>query len=93
MSANETPGPAASLVGQTFLSVSRLHGRLLTVHDRMARTYGLTAARWQILETIAERPRAVSELARHLGTRRQSTQRITDPLVDAQLSETVAAAE
>ena len=87
MSVSGTPGPEASLLGETSLTVSRLHGRLLAAHDRMARTSGLTAARWQILETVAERPRTVSETARHLGTRRQSVQRIADTLVDAELAE------
>lgn len=84
---SEAPRPEASLLGETFLTVSRLHGRLLAAHDRMARASGLTAARWQILETVAERPRTVSETARHLGTRRQSVQRIADTLVDAELAE------
>lgn len=84
---SETPGPAASLLGETSLAVSRLHGRLLAAHDRMARTSGLTAARWQILETAAEHPRTVSDIARHLGTRRQSVQRIADTLVDIELAE------
>ncbi|WP_017608411.1 MarR family winged helix-turn-helix transcriptional regulator [Nocardiopsis xinjiangensis] len=87
MSVSWTPGPEASLLGETSLAVSRLHGRLLAAQDRMARTSGLTAARWQILETVAEQPRTVSETARHLGTRRQSVQRIADALVDTELAE------
>ncbi|GHD17906.1 MarR family transcriptional regulator [Nocardiopsis kunsanensis] len=84
---SQAPGPETSLLGEASLTASRLHGRLLAAHDRMARASGLTAARWQILETVAERPRTVSDTARHLGTRRQSVQRIADALVDAGLAE------
>ncbi|MBE2999931.1 winged helix-turn-helix transcriptional regulator [Nocardiopsis sp. HNM0947] len=87
MSVDGTPRPPASLLGEASLAVARLHGRLLSAHERMARASGLTAARWQVLETVAEGPRTVSDVARHLGTRRQSVQRIADALVDAGVAE------
>nr|WP_260611178.1 MarR family transcriptional regulator [Streptomyces sp. WAC04770] len=49
--------------------------------DRIALPYGLSAARWQILSTVAETPLSVSEAARRVGTTRQSVQRIADQLV------------
>lgn len=87
MSVSGTPEPETSLLSEASLTVSRLHGRLLAAHDRMARASGLTAARWQVLETVTEQPRTVSETARRLGTRRQSVQRIADTLVETGFAE------
>lgn len=55
--------------------VSRLHSALLAAADHMARPYGLTAARWDVLAAVRDEPRTVSGVARLLGLTRQSVQR------------------
>lgn len=75
------------LLSGTVFAVSRLHGRLLSVAEEIARPAGLTAARWQVLGSVFEEPMTVSEVARRHGTARQSVQRVADVLVEHGLAE------
>lgn len=70
----------AELIGESV----RLHGRLVTASDRMAKDLGLTGARWQLLSVISrgQASYTVSELARWMGLARQSVQRLADALAD-----------
>lgn len=71
----------------TALTVFRLNGQLLSVAEELARSAGLTAARWQVLGAVIDEPLPVSAVARRFGTTRQSVQRIADLLVDRDLAE------
>ncbi|WP_017571916.1 MarR family winged helix-turn-helix transcriptional regulator [Nocardiopsis halotolerans] len=77
----------SDLLTGTALTVFRLNGQLLSVAEELARTAGLTAARWQVLGAVTREPLSVSAVARRFGTSRQSVQRIADLLVEQGLAE------
>ncbi|QUX30270.1 winged helix-turn-helix transcriptional regulator [Nocardiopsis akebiae] len=77
----------SDLLTGTALAVFRLNGQFLSVAEELARTAGLTAARWQVLGAVAREPLPVSAVARRFGTTRQSVQRIADLLVEQGLAE------
>ncbi|MFD3687604.1 MarR family winged helix-turn-helix transcriptional regulator [Nocardiopsis sp. NPDC058631] len=81
------PDRHSELFTGTALTVFRLNGQLLSVAEELARSAGLTAARWQILGAVIDRPLPVSAVARRFGTSRQSVQRIADLLVEGGLAE------
>ena len=58
----------------------RLHGRLIAAGNAMARPFGQTEARWQVLGVIEHGPATVAEIARVFGLARQSVQRTADAL-------------
>ncbi|MEU0488417.1 MarR family transcriptional regulator [Nocardiopsis sp. NPDC006139] len=78
---------SAELLSGTALTVFRLNGQFLSVAEELARPAGLTAARWQVLGSVTDAPKAVSAIARELGSARQSVQRIADVLVEQGLAE------
>ncbi len=67
------------LILQTF----RLHGALIAAGDRLTSAVALTAARWQVLSSVARAAHAgpVAHVARDMGLTRQAVQRITNHLV------------
>ncbi|MFI1650029.1 MarR family winged helix-turn-helix transcriptional regulator [Streptomyces avidinii] len=71
----------AESFSRAAVAVFRLNGRFTAALDRLALAFGLSAARWQILSTVTEESLSVSEVARRVGTTRQSVQRIADLLV------------
>jgi DNA-binding MarR family transcriptional regulator len=79
-STRHTPQAAAytDLVLETF----RLNGRLLVAGDTLTRDLGLTSARWQVIGTLDkfDGGATASQIARGLGLRRQSVQRLVDVL-------------
>ena len=82
----DDPVPATLLSG-TALTVFRLNGQFLDVADKLARPAGLTAAWWQVLGAVLEKPLPVAGIARVMGITRQSVQRIADLLVEHGLAE------
>jgi len=68
------------LISQNF----RLNSRLQSTADRMARDIGLTGARWQILDAVAQatRPATISDIARWMGLARQSVQQVANALAE-----------
>lgn len=78
--------PSATADGALLVSLAlesfRLNSQLLAVGDRMSADLGLSAARWQVLATLAGMgaPATVSAIARRMGLRRQSVQRHADAL-------------
>ncbi len=66
------------LIGESF----RLHSRLQTTADQMAREVGLTGTRWQVLNAVAQatRPATISDIARWMGLARQSVQQVANSL-------------
>ncbi|MBZ9594410.1 MarR family transcriptional regulator [Streptomyces erythrochromogenes] len=71
----------AEAFSRAAVAVFRLNGRFTAAVDRLALSAGLSAARWQVLSTVTEESLSVSEVARRVGTTRQSVQRIADLLV------------
>ena len=53
------------------------------LREQMARRAGATRASWRVLAAVAERERTVPQLARRLGVKRQSVQRLADQLVES----------
>ena len=72
--------PQGDLVTTLVLDVFRLHGQLLRVAEQIANPVGLTAARWQILGAIIDKPLTASAIARRMGLSRQAVQRLVDLL-------------
>ena len=66
-----------------FLESFRFHGALMAAGERLAAPVGLTAARWQVLSTIAraKQPETVANIGRIMGLTRQGVQRIVNELV------------
>ncbi len=62
----------------------QLNGRILAAGDEMSAAYGLTGARWQVLGALhlEAQPLTVAQIARRIGLKRQSVQRLTDILVE-----------
>ncbi len=71
-----------SALTELILRTFRVHGALIAAGDRLASPLGLTAARWQVLGSVAglAHPAPVAHVAREMGLTRQSVQRIADQL-------------
>lgn len=69
------------LVTDLMLAVFRLNGRLLAAGDRLGADLGLSSARWQVLGALDSGPGCAAEIARRMGLRRQSVQRLVDVMV------------
>lgn len=68
------------------LEVFRLNGTLLAYGDRLCRPFGLTSARWQVLGALAiGEPQTAAQIARNMGLKRQSVQRLVDALIRKRL--------
>lgn len=67
----------------------RLSSELLAAGDELAKDFNMTSARWQVLGTLtnAERPMTVAQIARRMGLKRQSVQRVTDWLWEQRLAD------
>lgn len=78
---------AGGLFTELVLETFRLNGRLIAAGDAMSAPLGLTSARWQVLGAIALEGNAltVADIARRMGLKRQSVQRLADALVEERL--------
>jgi len=65
---------------ELVLEIFRMNGLLLAVGDRLTRELGLTSARWQVLGALVDGPLTVAQIARNMGLKRQSVQRLVDVL-------------
>jgi DNA-binding MarR family transcriptional regulator len=65
---------------ELVLEIFRVNGLLLAAGDRLTRGLGLTSARWQILGALANGPLTAAQIARNMGLKRQSVQRLVDVL-------------
>jgi DNA-binding MarR family transcriptional regulator len=74
--------PEGAAFTTLVLDTFRLNGRLLQVGDRLIGDLGITSARWQVMGAVenAGGPVIVSEIARIMGLRRQSVQRLVDEM-------------
>jgi DNA-binding MarR family transcriptional regulator len=68
-------------------TVFRLNGQLLAIADELTQPLGLTGAWWQVLGAVLTDPLSVADIARKVGLRRQSVQRVADLLVEHGLAE------
>ena len=69
------------------LAAFRLNGQFLDVAEGLARPAGLSAAHWQVLGAVLQRPLPVAGIARDMGITRQSVQRIANLLEEAGMVE------
>lgn len=78
---------AGALFTELVLETFRFNGRLIAAGDAMSAPLGLTSARWQVLGAIAleGRPLTVADIARRMGLKRQSVQRLADALVEERM--------
>lgn len=76
--------PALTARGRQFAAlmaeVFRTKTLMLQGAERIARSAGLTSARWQILGLVAREPAPVAHVARLVGLSRQSVQQIADAM-------------
>ncbi|MCT7354136.1 MarR family transcriptional regulator [Streptomyces sp. 15-116A] len=77
---------AVDALSRSAVAVLQLNGRFVALLNELARNSGLSAAQWQVLDAVGDGPRTVSDIARLLGTTRQSVQRLADLLVDQGLA-------
>ncbi|WP_038170207.1 MarR family winged helix-turn-helix transcriptional regulator [Tomitella biformata] len=75
------------LLSGLALGAFRLNGQFLEIAEDLARPAGLTAAWWQVLGAVLDRPLPVADIARTMGITRQSVQRIANLLVEKGLAE------
>lgn len=70
-----------------ILEIFRTNGELLVAGNKIAKSHGLTSARWQVMGAIdlAGRPITVSQIARRMGLARQGVQRIVNELASQEL--------
>ena len=81
------PTEAGEVLTDLILTTFRLNGRLMDVAQEMASEGGLTAAWWQVLGGVLDRPRSVADVGRLMGMTRQGVQRVADLLVARHLAE------
>ena len=77
---------AGNALTEMVLQVFRLNGMFLAAAETIAQPSGLTAAWWQVIGAVLDKPRSVADAARHMGLARQGVQRIADLLVDKGLA-------
>ena len=72
--------PAGVALTALFLKLFRVNGLLLMTGDRLTSDHGLTSARWQVMGAVADGPLTVAQIARNMGLKRQSVQRLVNVL-------------
>jgi DNA-binding MarR family transcriptional regulator len=70
------------MLTETIVTVFRLNARLTESAQAIAAHGGLTAAWWQVLGGVLDRPRSLPQIARLMGTTRQGVRRVADLLVE-----------
>jgi DNA-binding MarR family transcriptional regulator len=72
--------PGGVAITELILKVFRVNGMLLMAGDRLSKDPGLTGVRWRVMGAIAEGPLTVAQIARDMGLKRQSVQRLVNVL-------------
>lgn len=85
--ATSARSPAGDALTELVVKTFRLNGLFLGAAESIARPVGLTAAWWQVLGAVLQRPLSVAGIAREMGLARQSVQRIADLLAERGLAE------
>ena len=83
----KTYTPSGKAFSRLILTTFRLNRTLLAEGGELIKEVGISAARWQVLGAIYERPLTVAQVARRMGLTRQSVQRTTNILAKAGLVE------
>lgn len=78
---------AGEALTSLIVPVIRLGGSFSRAGETIAAAGGQTLARWLVLETVAEAPATVAQIARGLGYTRQSVQRVADLLAQDGLTQ------
>ncbi len=78
---------AGAALTELILATFRLNDRLMAAAQTLAAAGGMTAAWWQVLGGVLDRPRTVAEIGRLMGMSRQGVQRIADVLVERGLAD------
>jgi DNA-binding MarR family transcriptional regulator len=71
---------AGEVLTSLIVPVIRLEAYFSRAGEAIAAAGGQTLARWLVLETVADAPATVAQIARGLGYTRQSVQRVADLL-------------
>ena len=71
---------AGEVLTSLIVPVIRLEAYFSRAGETIATAGGQTLARWLVLESVAEAPATVAQIARGLGYMRQSVQRVADLL-------------
>src|ERR1700674_3148091 len=83
---NEHVSPAGEVLTSLIVPVIRLEAYFSRAGETIAAAGGQTLARWLVLETVANTPATVAQIARALGYTRQSVQRVADLLEEDRLT-------
>jgi DNA-binding MarR family transcriptional regulator len=78
---------AGKVLTSLIVPVIRLEAYFSRAGETIAAAGGQTLARWLVLETVADAPATVAQVARGLGYTRQSVQRVADLLEQDRLTE------
>ena len=76
----ENVSQAGQVLTSLIVPVIRLETYFSRAGETIAAAGGQTLARWLVLESVAEAPATVARIARGLGYKRQSVQRVADLL-------------
>src|SRR5712664_3321675 len=71
---------AGEVLTSLIVPVIRLEAYFSRAGETVAAARGQTLARWLVLESVADAPATVAQIARGLGYTRQSVQRVADLL-------------
>jgi DNA-binding MarR family transcriptional regulator len=77
---------AGEVLTSLIVPVIRLEAHFSRAGEAIAAAGGQTLARWLVLETVADAPATVAQIARRLDLTRQSVQRVADLLERDQLT-------
>jgi DNA-binding MarR family transcriptional regulator len=78
---------AGDLLTELIIATFRLNALLMDTAQELAAAGGLTAAWWQVLGGVVDKPRSVADIGRRMGMSRQGVQRVADLLVKRGLAE------
>lgn len=62
------------------VEIFRINGALLAAGNRLSRDLRLTSARWQVLGALQNGPLTIPQIARNVGSTRQSVRRLIELL-------------
>jgi DNA-binding MarR family transcriptional regulator len=72
------------------VEIFRINGALLAAGNRLSRDLRLTSARWQVLGALQNGPLTIPQIARSVGSTRQSVRRLIELLARQGHVETVS---
>ena len=79
--------PAGAALTRLIVATFRLEGGLMRAGDQLGRAFGISNARWQVMEAVEAQPLPVAQIARDMGLRRQGVQPTVNALERAGLVE------